>query len=60
MVKSLTTIYSATTFLEKYRKVVQEKWLTRKMVILYHKSTFFQVGEKWLTRKKSEFAEPLF
>ena len=42
------------------RNLVREKWLTRKKVILYHKSTFFQVGEKWLTRKKSEFAEPLF
>jgi len=61
------TIYSATTFLESCGKVVrekwfeksgsrnlvQEKWLTRKKVVLYHKSTFFQVGEKWLTRKKN-------
>ena len=39
------------------RKVVDQK----KKVVLYHKSTFFQVGKKWLTRKKkSEFAEPLF
>ena len=28
-----------------------------KKVVLYYKSTFFQVGEKWLTRKKEE---PLF
>jgi hypothetical protein len=33
----------------------------KKKVVLYNKSTFFQVGEKWLTRKKkSEFEEPLF
>ena len=32
-----------------------------KKVVLYYKSTFFQVEEKWLTRKKkSEFEEPLF
>ena len=49
------TIESATTFLEKWfeksgsRKVVDQK----KKVVLYHKSTFFQVGEKWLTRKKN-------
>ena len=68
------TIYSATTFLENCRKVVREKWfeksglrnlvrekwLTEKMVVLYYKSTFFQVGEKWLTKKKSEFEELLF
>ena len=61
------TTYSATTFLESCRKVVQEKWfeesgsrnlvqekwLTIKKVVLYHKSTSFQVGEKWLTRKKN-------
>ena len=35
------------------RNLVGEKWLTRKKVVLYHKSTFFQVGEKWLTRKKN-------
>ena len=60
------TIYSAPTFLERCRKVVrekwfeksgsrnlvQEKWLTRKKVVLYYKSTFFLVREKWLTRKK--------
>ena len=64
---SLWTIYSATTFLEMCRKVirekwfeksgsrnlVQEKWLTRKKVVLCHKSTFFLVREKWLTRKKN-------
>ena len=39
---------------EKYgsRNMVREKWLTRKKVVLYHKSTFFLVPEKWLTRKK--------
>ena len=47
------------------RNLVREKWLTRKKVVLYHKSTFFQVGEKWLTRKKirvwrTTFLEPLF
>ena len=61
------TIYSPTTFLERCRKVVREKWLeksgsrnlvrekwlARKKVVLYYKSTFFQVGEKWLTRKKN-------
>jgi len=31
-----------------------------KKVVLYHKSTIFQIGEKWLARKKSELAEPLF
>ena len=47
------TIYSATSFLEKCRKVVQEIW--------FEKSGWRKmVGEKWLTRKKSEFAEPLF
>ena len=83
-----STIYSATTFLEKCRKVVREKWfeksgsknlvrekwLTIKKVVLYHKSTFFQVGKSgsansdfsfWFEKsdwpeKKSEFAEPLF
>ena len=65
------TVYSATAFLEKCRKVVREKWFEKsgstkvvdqkKKVILYHKSTFFQVGEKWLTRKKkSKFAIPFF
>ena len=61
------TIYSPTTFLERCRKVVREKWLeksgsrnlvrekwlARKKVVLYYKSTYFQVGEKWLTRKKN-------
>ena len=35
------------------RNLVGEKWLTRKKVVLYYKSTFFQVGEKWLTRKEN-------
>ena len=51
------------------RKVVDQK----KKVVLYYKSTFFQVGEKWLRKlgffsgsrkvvdqKKNEFEEPLF
>ena len=60
------TIYSATSFLEKCRKVVREIWFEKsgwleKKVVLYHKSKYFLVGEKWLTRKKkSEFEEPLF
>ena len=53
-IEDLGTIYSAITFLEKGRKVVQEIWFeksgSRKMV-----------REKWLTRKKkSEFEEPHF
>ena len=42
-------------WLEKsgWRNLVREKWLARKKVVLYHKSTFFLVREKWLTRKKT-------
>ena len=50
--------------------MVQEIWFEKngwpeKKVVLYHKSTFFQVGEKWLTRKKirvcrTTFLKPLF
>ena len=57
------TIYSATSFLGKCRKVVREIWFekssSRKMVdlkkkvILYHKSKKILVREKWLTRKKN-------
>ena len=69
------TISSATTFLEKCRKVVREIWFEKscslkvidqkKKVGLYYKSTFFQVREKWLARKKiwvcrTTFLEPLF
>ena len=44
----LWTIYSATTFLESCRKVVQEKW--------FEKSGLRNlVQEKWLTRKKGGF-----
>ena len=53
------------------RNLVWEIWFEKsgwpeKKVILYYKSTFFQVGEKWLTRKKkirvwlTTFLEPLF
>ena len=35
------------------RNLVQEKWLTRKKVVLYHKSTRNLVPKKWLTRKKN-------
>ena len=50
--------------------MVWEIWFEKsgwpeKKVVLYHKSTFFQVGEKWLTRKKirvcrTTFLEPYF
>ena len=64
---SQRTIYSATSFLEKCRKVVwksglrnlvQEIWFEKsgwpeKNVVIYHKSKFFLVREKWLTRKKN-------
>ena len=51
--------------------MVQEIWFKKsgwpeKKVVLYYKSTFFQVGEKWLTRRKkirvwrTTFLEPLF
>ena len=57
--KSLTlwTIYSATTFLEKCRKVVSEIWFeksgSRKMVL--QTWIFLLLREKWLTRKKRWF-----
>ena len=52
------TIYSATTFLERCRKVVREKWLEKS-------GSRNLVQEKWLTRKKirvwrTTFLEPLF
>ena len=42
------TIYSATTFLEKCRKVVREIWLEKS-------GSRILVREKWLTRKKGGF-----
>ena len=42
------TIYSATTFLEKCRKVVQEIWFEKS-------GSRNMVGEKWLIRKKGGF-----
>ena len=33
-----------------WRNLDGEKWLTRKKVVLYYKSTFFQVGEKWFCK----------
>ena len=62
--KPHSTIYSATTFLEKCKKGVREKWFEKsgskkvvdqKKVVLYYKSTFFLVREKGLTRKKGGF-----
>ena len=42
------TIYSATTFLERCRKVVREKWFEKS-------GSRNLVREKWLTRKKGGF-----
>ena len=42
------TIYSATTFLESYRKVVREIWFEKS-------GSRNLVREKWLTRKKGGF-----
>ena len=64
---SLSPFYSAPSIFAVFRNLVREiwfeksgsknlvrdKWLTRKKVVLYYKSSFFQVGEKWLTRKKN-------
>ena len=61
------TFYSATSIFEVWdlrfeksglRNLVREIWFKKsgwpeKKVVLYYKSTFFQVGEKWLTRKKN-------
>ena len=44
----LWTIYSATTFLERCRKVVQEIWFKKS-------GSRNLVREKWLTRKKGGF-----
>ena len=42
------TIYSATSFLEKCRKVVREIWFEKS-------GSRNLVREKWLTRKKGDF-----
>ena len=42
------TIYSATSFLEKCRKVVREIWFEKS-------GSRILVREKWLTRKKGGF-----
>ena len=47
------SIYSATTFLEKCRKAVLEKWFC-KLRFFFWSTTFLE------PEKKSEFAEPLF
>ena len=67
--------YSAPSIIAVLRNLVEEIWLEKsgsrkvvdqkKKVFLYHKSTFFLVGEKWLARKKiwacrTTFLEPLF
>ena len=48
MLNNQRTIYSATTFLESSRKVVQEKWFEKS-------GSRNLVREKWLTRKKGGF-----
>ena len=46
--RTLWTIYSATTFLEKCRKVVREIWFEKSV-------SRNLIREKWLTRKKGGF-----
>ena len=69
-IKALWTIYSATTFLEKCRKVVLEKWFC-KLGFFFWSTTFLQPEKRWIYGIKppfflvnhfsrTRFLEPLF
>ena len=52
--KDQWTIYSATTFLEKYRKVVLEKWFC-KLRFFFWSTTFLEPDFLWIYGTKPSF-----
>ena len=56
-----STIYSATTFLEKCRKVVLEKWFC-KLGFFFWSTTFLEPEKRWIYTIKPPFfsGQPLF